>query len=335
MKLEKQTILAYLQRKRLLGDQDAPLRVTEISDGTKNLVFLVSSPRERWIVKQALSRAQVKERWWLDRRRIFAERNCIDLLHQILPPPVIPEVLLEDRTDFILVTTAPPDNAVVWDDELVGGRIDLQIAVQCGELLATVHNETFENRDVRLLFRDTKAFDQLRIEPFYSRLIQVFPDLKKTISAQARSLTKDGYALVLGDLRPRNTWVTNGQLFLVDFATAHYGSPSFDLALYATDMCVKAMNNSTQKAAYLEAINVFWSAYVRTADYAKAAHTAQMAVCDLGCLLLAATDGRQPVDFPDAHTKDLSRRIAQSLLFTQLERIEDITEFVNRTLIDG
>ena len=32
---------------------------------------------------------------------------------------------------------------------------------------------------------------------------------------------------------------------------------------------------------------------------------------------------------------DLARRIAMSLLFTELETIEDITEFINRTLIDG
>jgi 5-methylthioribose kinase len=335
MNLDKQSIPTYMHRKKLLDDGNVPLRVRSLSDGMKNLVYLVTSADERWTVKQALSRVQIKERWWVDRKRVFAEKNCIELLHQIFPPPVIPEVLLEDRTDFVLVTTAPPDNSVLWEDELAGGRIDLQIAVQCGEFLATVHNETFQNRDVRLMFKDTKAFEQLRIEPYYTRVIQAYPDLKKVITAQARTLMKDGYCLVLGDLRPRNVWITSGQLFLVDFATAHYGCPSFDLAFYSIDMCVKAMNNSTQKAAYLEAINVFWNAYFRIAEYERVAETAKMAVADLGCLLLAATDGRQTQVFPDEHTMELSRRIAQSLLFTELERIEDITEFINRTLIDG
>jgi len=336
MNLDRSSVAAYLRRKRLLGESDSPLRVEELGDRSRNLVFLVSGPRQRWFVKQALSRVQqAKERWWIDRKRIFAEKNCIELLHQILPPPVIPEVLLEDRTDFVLVTTAPADNAIHWEEELTGGRIDLQIAVQCGQLLATVHNQTFENRAARQVFRDTKVFDQLRVEPLYTRVIQAFPDLKKVISAQARALVKEGYALVLGDLRPRSVWVANGQVFLVDFATAHYGCPSFDLAFYATDMCLKAMANSPQKAAYLEAINVFWSAYFRVAEYARKEHAAQRAVCDLGCLLLAATDGRQPLPFPDENARNLSRRIAQSLLFTELESIEDITEFVNRTLIDG
>ena len=33
--------------------------------------------------------------------------------------------------------------------------------------------------------------------------------------------------------------------------------------------------------------------------------------------------------------RDITYRICQSLLFTELDKIEDITEFINRTLIDG
>lgn len=334
MTLEKKSISAYLQRKRLL-DKGVPLTIDTIGDGLKNLVFRVSAPNQRWIVKQALPRVQIKERWWTDRKRIFAEKSCIEILSQILPPDIIPQVLLEDRTDFILVTTTPPENAVLWEDELAGGRIDLQIAVQCGELLATVHNETADNRDLKSIFKDTKPFEQLRIDPYYNRVIQAFPDLKKIINAQSRRLLREGRTLVLGDMRPCNVWIDTGQLYLVDFATAHYGHPAFDLAFYATDMCVKAMQNSTQKAAYLEAINVFWNAYFKIADYEQVEETEKVAVRDLGCLLLAASDGRQPAPFPDEIIEGLSRRIAQSLLFTELNRVENITEFINRTLIDG
>jgi 5-methylthioribose kinase len=334
MILEKKTISAYLQRKKLV-DKSLHPTIEALGSGQKNLVFYVTGPERRLIVKQALSRVRIKERWWIDRRRIFSEKSCLEVLAQILPPHLIPEVLLEDRTDFVLVTTAPPENATLWEEELEGGRIDLQIAVQCGELLATVHNETAGSRDLKAVFKDTKVFNQLRVEPFYTHVGRVFPDLKKIIDTQSRHLLKESRALVLGDLRPRNVWVNNGQLYLVDFATAHFGNPSFDLAFYAMDMCLKAMRNSTQKAAYLEAINVFWSAYFRTAEYDKVKEIEKLSVRDLGCLLLAATDGRHPATFPDEHTADLSRRIAQSLLFTQLDRIEDITEFINRTLIDG
>ena len=334
MNLEKKAISGYLQRKKLLA-RGIPIRVTSFGDGFKNRVYYVSASGQAWIVKQAHSRAQLRERWWLDRKRIFAEKSCIEILAQFLAPEIIPEVVLEDRTDFILVTTPPPHNSSCWESELANGRIDLQIAVQCGELLATVHNETAGVPEIKSMFKDTKAFEQLRIDPHYNFLVQTYPDLKKAIASRSNRLLKENICLILGDLRPRNVWVNNGQLYLVDFATAHYGNPTFDLAFYAADMCVKAMQNSLQKAAYLEAVNVFWNGYFELASYKGVKEVEKQAVHDLGCLLLSATDGRQPATIEDPHVVELSRRIAQSLLFTKLKQIEEITEFINRTLIDG
>lgn len=334
MNLDKKNIATYLRRKKLLKASDPAPVITPLGDGLQHLVFHVAVPGQEWILKQALARAQIKERWWIDRKRIFNEKNCLGILAQLFPV-LIPEVVLEDRTDFILVTTAQPREAVLWEDELMGGKIDLQIASQCGELLATVHNQTADDREVKTLFKDTKAFEQLRIEPFYGRIAQVFPDLKKPIEAQIKQLLRNRHALVLGDLRPRNVWVNSGQVFLVDFVAAHYGNPAFDLAFYASDLCIKAMINSPQKAAYLEGINIYWNSYFRTAEYANKEEVEKSAVRDFSCLLLSAIDGRLPAVGLDEHMRGLARRIAQNLLFTELDKIEEITEFVNRTLIDG
>ncbi len=334
MNLEKKAISNYLKRKKLLDDE-GPVRVQSLSDGLKNRVYYVEAANRSWIVKQAHSRAQIKGRWWIDRRRIFAEKSCIERLAQFLDPEILPEVLLEDRTNFILVTTPPPHNALSWESDLVNGRIDLQIAVQCGELLATVHNETADSSEVADEFESTKVFEQLRIDPHYNYITNTYPDLKKAIAVHTNRLLKEGFCLVLGDLRPRNIWVANGHPYWVDFATAHYGYPAFDLAFYTADMCIKAMQNTAQKAAYLEAVNVFWNSYFQSANYKKVEEVKHQAVRDLGCLLLSATDGRQPVALEDERLVGLSRRIAQSLILTGLEQIEEVTEFVNRTLIDG
>lgn len=334
MNLEKQAIPEYLKRKKLIADI-GPVRIQDLSDGMKNRVYYVEASNQTWIVKQAHSRVQIKERWWIDRRRIFAEKSCIELLTRFLPPEVLPQVLLEDRTDFILVTTPPPHNALSWEGDLLNGRINLQIAVQCGELLASVHNETAGSSEVAAAFADTKAFVQLRIDPLYNYIANAYPDLKKVVAMHTNRLLNEGFCLVLGDLRPRNVWVVHGHPYWVDFATAHYGYPTFDLAFYTADMCIKAMQNTAQKAAYLEAVNVFWNSYFQEASYEQVEEVKHRAVHDLGCLLLSATDGRQPVALGDERIIGLSRRIAQSLILTGLGRIEDVTEFVNRTLIDG
>ena len=320
MTLDEKSLAGYLKRKKLTGEGEGVLDVRQVGDGLKNLVYVVVTTEQRLVVKQAHWRVQVKQRWWTDRKRLFAEKSCIETLANILPPQVLPEVLLEDRTNFVLVTTAPPRDATVWADELDRGRIDLQIASQAGELLAAVHNQTAEMSDLETLFKETKPFEQLRVEPLYGQVAAAFPEIRTA---------------VLGDLRPRNILIDHGELYLVDFATAHFGQPSFDLGFYAGDMCLKAMLNHPQKAAYLEAINVFWGAYTRTAEYEGTAAVGKAAVRDFGCLLLAQVCGRRPVYEGDEAFRDLAFRISRNLLSTEAEKIEDITESINRTLIDG
>ena len=335
MNLNKNSLVGYLRRKKLIGQHESVHDMRQIGDGLKNQLYVVTTAQQRLLVKQAHAKVQIKERWWTDRKRVFAENHCLEILANILPPVVIPEPLLEDRTNFVLVTTAPPRDAALWEQELAMGRIDLQIAAQAGELLASVHNQTANVRELKAMFKDQKAFEQLRLQPLYEHVAGAFPDIQKAIESQAKDLLKPGRCLVLGDLRPRNIYVNSGQLYLVDFAIAHYGQPSFDLAFYAADLCLKAMLNHPQKAAYLEAINVFWMAYFRIAEYSKAAEVERAAVRDFGCLLLGLVAGRQPVYEGDEDFRDLTFRVAQSLLFTELDKIEDITEFINRTLIDG
>ena len=335
MNLDKKSVPPYLRRKKIIVQGEHVTDVQPVGDGVKNIIYRVVTTQKRLIVKQARSRANDKGKMFLDRKRVFQEKSCVEVLSQILPPDIIPEVHLEDRTNFVLVSEAPPREAALWESELATGKIDLQIAAQCGELLATVHNHTKRAPALKTLFESKKPFEQLRVEPLYKAMIPDYPEQQKLIEAQARSLSKEANVLVLGDLRPRNVWVNSGRVFLVDFATAHYGHPSFDAAYYASDLCLKAILNAPQKAAYLEGINVFWMSYFRLITYAKKAETERNAVRDFGCLLLSAAAGHMPEFELDEEIQDLTTRIGQSLLFTELGKIEDITEFINRTLIDG
>ncbi|MEE2658792.1 MAG: aminoglycoside phosphotransferase family protein [Candidatus Latescibacterota bacterium] len=335
MNLNKNTIVGYLRRKKLIGQRETVRNMDQIGDGLKNQVYLVVTAEQRLYVKQAHARTQAKERWWLDRNRISAEYNCIEILANVLPPDVIPDALLQDKTNYVLVTTAAPREAVLWERQLAMGRVDLQIAAQAGELLAAVHNQTLNVREIKSMFKGTKAFEQLRVQPLFEHVAQSFPEIRKPVEMQIADLTKSARCLVLGDLRPRNVHIHNSQLYLVDFSTAHFGAPAFDIAFYAADLCLKAMLNHPQKAAYLEAINVFWMSYFTIVEYSKAPVVERNAVRNFGILLLAAVAGRLPVLETDEQFRDLTYRIAQSLLFTELAKIEDITEFINRTLIDG
>ena len=220
MNLDKKSVPPYLRRKKIIVPGEHVLDIRPLGDGVKNILYRVVTTQKRLVVKQARSKVQAKGRLFLDRKRVFHEKSCIEVLSQILPPDIIPKVHLEDRTNFVLVNDAPPREAVLWEDQLAAGKIDLQIAAQCGELLATVHNQTTKARDLKTLFKSTKPFEQLRVEPLYRAMVPSFPEHQKVIEAQARALLKETKVLVLGDLRPRNVWVNSGQVYLVDFAAA-------------------------------------------------------------------------------------------------------------------
>ena len=127
MNLNKNNLTGYLRKKKCIGSSEPILDMRQIGDGLKNQIYQVTTPQQRLMVKQAHSRVQIKERWWTDRKRIFAENSCIEILANILPPDTFPDALSEDRTNFVLVTTGPTKDAVVWETELSGGRVDLQI----------------------------------------------------------------------------------------------------------------------------------------------------------------------------------------------------------------
>ena len=331
--LDKKSLPPYLRRKKIVVQGETIREIDGVGDGRKNTIYRVLTSRQRLIVKQAHSRIQQsKERIYLDRKRIFHEMACIRVLTEIVPPAFVPTPVLLDRSNFILVTTGPAREALLWENELQRGRVDLQIAAQCGELLATVHSDTANARDLKDSF-NTKPFEQLRVAPAYGRIAEAFPEYRKVIEDLSRELLKGGRVMALGDLRPRNVWINKGSIYLIDFATAHIGNPAFDLAFYCRDLCLKAIVNSPQKAAYLEAINVFWLSYFGVVRYARKPQVERSAVRNFGCLLLASA--HDPPAEMDPPTCDLTRRIAQSLLVTELEKIEDITEFINRTLIDG
>ena len=332
--LDKKSLPPYLRRKKIVVQGESIREIDGVGDNRKNTIYRVVTSRQRLIVKQAHSRIQqTRERIYLDRKRIFHEMACIGVLTEIVPPDFVPAPVLLDRSNFILVTTGQAREALLWENELQRGRVDLQIAAQCGELLATVHSETANARDLKDIFNNTKPFEQLRVAPAYGSIAEAFPEYRKVIEDRSRELLKSTKAMVLGDLRPRNVWVNKGSIYLVDFATAHFGSPAFDLAFYCRDLCLKAIINSPQKAAYLEAINVFWLSYFGVARYRSRQKEERSGVRNFGCLLLASA--HNPPAEMDPPTCDLTRRIAQSLLVTELEKIEDITEFINRTLIDG
>ena len=55
---------------------------------------------------------RVKEEWKADRTRIYRERECIDILKDVLEAGSLPEIIYEDQTNFLFVMSAAPEESI-------------------------------------------------------------------------------------------------------------------------------------------------------------------------------------------------------------------------------
>ena len=120
--------------------EEAAIQVRELTGGVSNVVLRVDvSGRPPFVIKQCRERLRVAMEWRARLDRIWAERATLELLAAILPAGVVPEVLFEDRAEYLFAMTCAPDDSVTWKTHLMDGRVDPEIATRLGTLLGTIH----------------------------------------------------------------------------------------------------------------------------------------------------------------------------------------------------
>ena len=160
MELNKKNAAQYLKSRGILAN-----RVTELGGGISNVVLLVETGEESFILKQSLSQLRVKEKWLADRSRIFREMESLIDTASILPKGSVPEVLWADKANYLFATTAV--RGLCWKDKLMAGRLDSEIAVRAGGVLGGLISESWASEALRAKYGDLAAFEQLRIDPYY------------------------------------------------------------------------------------------------------------------------------------------------------------------------
>src|SRR5437868_13879536 len=107
----------------------------ELGGGVSNTVLLIEASGERFILKQSLAKLRVQDDWYSDRARIFRESSALQKLATMLPPGTVPEVLFEDRDNFLFGMTAAPPEAETWKAQLLRGLVSEHVAKQAGSIL--------------------------------------------------------------------------------------------------------------------------------------------------------------------------------------------------------
>lgn len=296
----------YLRESGLIT---GPAEAEALGWGVSNVVLRITPESGPPVVlKQSRELLRTRAEWRSRLDRIWREADVLRLLQQLVPG-VAPQILFEDRPNYLIVMEAIDREHVVWKEALLAGCVNLSLAETLGTLLARIHTLTWHKPEVEELLGDLRAFDELRLDPYYRYVAAVHPELAPALEELvAESLTRR-HALVLADFSPKNILLVPDGLRLVDFETGHYGDPPFDLGFFLTHLTLKGVRAAPDDERCFEFAERFWIAYANGMSPLMAAVPDYEALCvrHWAACLLARVDGKSPVDYLDQRQQDLVR----------------------------
>ncbi len=334
MELTQHTVLAYLRDTGQL-DRSLPADAELLAWGVSNMVFRIHPETgDDFVVKQSRKPLRTKAEWFSQLERIHTEMDLMRHLSSRVPTGSIPQVLFEDRANYLFGMEAVAADHRVWKAELLDGVADQTIAQQAGELLATIHHETALQPELQRRFGDRTVFDELRVDPFYRYLLPQHPPIAPALERVIQEVLSREVCVVHADFSPKNLLLSNQRLTLVDFETGHFGDPAFDLGFFLSHLLLKTIKHIQRRSEFLSLAESFWESYrlqlprrkLDSNNPFEQKELERRTLGNLGGCLLARIDGKSPIDYFD---QPWQSEVARSLAFAYLMR--PITEV--RTLL--
>ncbi|MCA3437961.1 MAG: S-methyl-5-thioribose kinase [Rhodobacter sp.] len=262
--LTSETLPARLCSLPALTDRIGPARswtVAEVGDGNLNLVFIVSGPLGRIIVKQALPYVRlVGDSWPLPLNRAFFEYNALTR-HAARDPGRVPEVFHFDEGQALIVMRCLSPH-VILRKSVVQGVMHPMLARHMGVFLARslfrgsalslsgralrqdmalfAGNHALADITENLVFSDPYFAAKLNrhtpgLAPFIAPLRA---DRALRIAAQEakHAFLSKTETLVHGDLHSGSLMVTAGDTQVIDPEFAIYGPFGFDVGMFLANL---------------------------------------------------------------------------------------------------
>jgi 5-methylthioribose kinase len=323
---------------------DQAVEARELTGGVSNVVILVrlGDHGESFVIKQARGRLRVKEEWLCPLARIWREVEMLQACGKLIQARNaecgarsggelrggVPEMLWEDRENYLYAMTAAPLEHRTWKELLFAepGEVHTQLAAACGHMLAAVHAGSWREKVYADQFDDRTYFELLRVDPYYRQIARVHPDRAEAVARLIDSIAKNRLALVHGDFSPKNLLVWPGQVMLIDYEVGHYGDPAFDLGFFLTHLVLKSMWAGERRANYLDVAAEFWRVYrehlAQVVAPPEVRELERRMLGNLAGCTLARVDGKSPVDYLTAEQQEIVRELGREWL---LEPPLDVT----------
>lgn len=306
--LSAETVGEFLSSRGLVPP-GTPVEARTLGGGVSNVVLSVDAGRLHAVVKQSLPKLRVADDWPAKRERTTTEANALRVAGRIYQGSV-PQVIASFPDAFVLVIARAPDTWQNYKELLLSGEPEVWVAERCGTILAKWHAATWDDEEVRTRFHDEEAFEQLRIDPYYRTVARRRPEVAATVQGYIDRMLQNRRCLVHGDFSPKNVLFGTRDLWIVDFETAHFGDPVFDLAFMLNHLILKSIHRPEIADKCLQSAEAFLGAYAALLDTPAADYL----VGQTACLLLARVDGKSPAEYLTEPERVIARSLGDRLL---------------------
>lgn len=329
--------IVYLEEMQHLSPEEE-VSAEALAWGVSNIVIRIDREAgDDFVIKQSRKQLRTQAEWFSQLERIWRELEVMQELQYLLPAGVVPRVLFEDRDNYLFAMEAIDKNHKVWKAELLDGKFDLSIASRLGRYLGAIHRLSFQSQQFQDRWGDWTIFDQLRIDPFYRFIIKAHPEIKGWVDDLITEMGDNRICLVLADFSPKNILISGDQIHLVDFETAHYGDPAFDLGFFLSHLMLKAVFFRERGAHCIQLVESFWEQYLaeihplsdsgeKEAFKMSQQELERRTIRHLAACMLSRVDGKSTVDYlgePDL--QDQVRSFALSLILDPPSTIHQST----------
>ncbi len=292
--MDSHALLCHLQKGGRVRSPEAT--AVPLTGGVSSEIWLVTDGSERFVVKRALPKLNVRDDWFADPARNGVEHDCLAYLGRIAPGSV-PRILFQDAEAGLFGMEFLDERFANWKAGLLRGAVREEDAARAAQLMATIHDASWSDAEVRARFQTWENFFALRVEAYLLTTGLRHPKLRNSFEEEAERLGRTSLALVHGDFSPKNILISPERLVLLDCEAAWFGDPAFDAAFLVNHLFLKALHLPVCGEDYLRLVSVFWTEYRRgLADRFDSNLSSRIGRLLL-MLMLARIDGKSPVEY--------------------------------------
>jgi aminoglycoside phosphotransferase (APT) family kinase protein len=284
--------------------------VRRLTGGVASDIGVVALDDRSICVKFALAKLSVAEDWYAPVHRSRAEYTWLQAASRVAPSAVPALYGWSERENGFAMEFIHGQDVYLWKQALLEGAREHGEAAAVGDILGAIHAASTRPGFDAAPFQNQDDFNALRLEPYLRFTATRHPELTEPLNRLADALYADRTALVHGDVSPKNILLRNGGPVILDAECATMGDPAFDVGFCLNHLLLKAIHQPAMHDRLLREVDQFRAAYAAHIAWEPVRTVETRVACLLPALMLARVDGKSPVEYLSAASRDRVRAFA-------------------------